>query len=106
MLFLVGCVEKTSLIPSGTYISSEPNSEEKVEVKGSEIVFHIKINGVFWDRQFSSHSLRSDGMIVFLPISSNEFDFVHRRYNLTFDGKVIWKEDVKTKQKVSFVRSK
>lgn len=105
MLFIVGCVEKTSQIPSGIYISSELGSQEKVEVKGSEIAFHIKINEVFWDRQFSSHSLWSDGTIVFLPISSNECDFVHRRCNLTFDGKVILKEEIQTRKKMSFVRN-
>jgi len=105
MMFLVGCAEKTSQIPSGIYTSSESGSEEKVEVKGSEIIFHIKIDGVFWDRQFSGLSLWSDGTIVF-NISSNEYDFLHRHYNWTFDGKVIWKEDIKTKKKVSFVRKK
>ena len=102
MLFLVGCVEKTSQIPSGIYTSSESDSEEKLEVKGSEIFLHIKnVNGVFLDRQLG-YSVSPDGRITFRGISSNEWSIL--RYDWTFDGKVIWKEDIKTKKKVSFVR--
>jgi hypothetical protein len=102
LIFVGGCkVEKTSQIPSGIYISSESGSEEKVEVKGSEVVLHIKhTKEVYYDRQ-CSYFVRSDGMIGFI-ISSNEWSIL--RYDWTFDGKVIWKEDIKTKQKVSFVR--
>ena len=102
MLFLVGCTKnkETSHIPSGIYISSEAGSEEKIEVEGSKIALHIKnVNGVYYDRQ-CSYSVRSDGTICFV-ISSNEWSIL--RYDWTFDGKLIWKEDVKTKKKVSFV---
>ncbi len=109
MLFIVGCNDETSQIssgqiPSGIYTSLDLGSEEKVEVKGSEIVFHIKINGIFWDRHFNSHFVYSDGNIVLLPISSNEFDFLHSQCDLKFDGKAILKEEIKTKKKVSVVR--
>ena len=104
MLFVVGCVkiEKTSQIPSGIYTSTESGSEEKVEIKGSKIVFHIKnVNGVYNDKQLSSHSVSPDGRINFI-VSSNEWSIL--RYDWTFDGKSIWKEDTKTKKKVSFLR--
>jgi hypothetical protein len=104
MLFVIGCVEQTSLIPTGIYTSSELGSEERVEVKGSEIFFHIKIDGVFWDRQFDNHFVYSNGNIVLLPISSNEFHFLHSLYDLKYDGKEVLIEDIKTKGKISFVR--
>jgi hypothetical protein len=103
MMFLIGCTEKTSKIPSGIYTSTESGSGEKVEIKGNTIIFHIKINEVFWDRQFSGLSLMPDGSIAFV-MASTEFDFLYRHYNWTFDGKVIWKEDVGTKKKISFIR--
>ena len=85
-------------------MSSESGSEEKVEVKGSKIAFHIKKDGVFWDRQFG-HSVNPDGRINFIGITSNEWFYLNGQYDWTFDGKVIWKENIKTKQKVSFVRN-
>jgi hypothetical protein len=105
MLFLGGCINfaETSQVPSGIYLSSESGSEEKIKVKGSEVVLHIKHRtGVYYDRQLS-HSVNPDGRITFRGISSNEWSIL--RYAWTFDGKVIWKEDIKTKQKVSFVRN-
>lgn len=111
MVFIVGCNDETSQtssgqIPSGIYTPSDLGSEEKVEVKGSEITFYIKINGTFWDRHFNNHFVYSDGNIVLLPISSNEFDFLHRQCDLKFDGEAIVKEEIKTKKKVRFVRGK
>ncbi len=102
LLFIVGCVEKTSLIPSGIYISTESGSEERVEVKKSEIFLRIKnVNGDLYDRKLG-HSVNPDGRITFIGISSNEWSIL--RYEWTFDGKVILKEDIKSKKKVSFVR--
>jgi len=102
MLFLVGCSEKTTPIHSGIYYSSEARSEEKIEVRGSEIIFHIKfMNGPFFKDRQCDYSVNPDGRIS-LFISSNEWSIL--RYDWTFDGKVIWKEDIKTKQKVSFVK--
>jgi hypothetical protein len=105
MLFLVGCVEKTSQIPSGIYTSSELGSEEKFEVNGSKIVCHIKRDGVLWNTRQYSYSISPDGSIR-ISISSNErFYYVVMFDTWTFDGKAIWIEEVKTKKKVSFVKN-
>ncbi len=104
VLFLAGCAVEPSHIPSGTYTSSELGIEERIEVRGGAIDFHIMLNESMWDRKFENHFVYSDGNIVLLPISSNEFDFLHRQCNLKFDGKVILKEDIETKKNVMFVK--